>query len=65
MFVSQAGFPGELIQESRGEGDEMRRDDLMKPDLLCEAILLGIGVAMFVALLMTVLAAFTRVVALR
>jgi hypothetical protein len=39
----------------------MRRDDLMKPDVLSEAVLLGIGILIFVALVLTGFAALTRI----
>ena len=38
----------------------MRRDDLMKPDLVSEVILLGSGMLMVITLILTVLAALTR-----
>jgi hypothetical protein len=38
----------------------MRRDDLMKPDLFSEILLLGTGMAILVAFVMVVIAAFTR-----
>lgn len=38
----------------------MRRDDIMKPDLLGEIILLASGVVLFVPLLLIVVAALTR-----
>jgi len=39
----------------------MHPEELMKPDLLSRALLLGAGVVMVVALLLFVLLAFTRV----
>jgi hypothetical protein len=42
----------------------MRRDDLMKPDLLSEVLLLCGGIALVGILLMIVIAAFTRAAAL-
>jgi hypothetical protein len=44
--------------------EDMRRDDLMKPDLLSEVVLLGSGIVMVVALVKIVVAAFTRAAAL-
>jgi hypothetical protein len=41
-------------------GVEMRRDELMKPDLLSEMLLTVIGVAMFVFLLSTLWMAMFR-----
>jgi hypothetical protein len=38
----------------------MRREDLMKPDLLSEIVLLGSGALVFVSLLLIVTAALTR-----
>jgi hypothetical protein len=38
----------------------MRRDDLMKPDLVSEVVLLGSGMLMVITLIVTVLAALTR-----
>lgn len=38
----------------------MRRDDIMKPDLLGEIILLASGVVLFVPLLLIVVVALTR-----
>ncbi len=44
----------------------MRRDDLMKPDLLSEVLLLSSGIAIVVFLVViAVVAAFTRATALR
>jgi hypothetical protein len=44
-----------------GKGQEMRRDDLMKPDIFSELLLTGVGAAMTLFLLMTVwLALFHR-----
>ncbi len=39
----------------------MRRDDLMKPDLISEVVLLGSGVLLLFALIAIVIAALTRV----
>jgi len=41
----------------------MRRDDLMKPDLLSELLLLGSGVVLVATMLLIVIAAFTRAAA--
>ncbi len=38
----------------------MHREDLMKPDLLSEIVLLGIAVVVVVALVLMVVAAFTQ-----
>jgi hypothetical protein len=38
----------------------MRRDDLMKPDLLGEIILLGSGIVLFVPVLLVLAMALTR-----
>lgn len=40
-------------------------DDLMKPDLLSEILLLGSGIVLFVPLLLILVAALTQSVALR
>ncbi len=37
----------------------MRRQDLLKPDLMSEVILLGFGVLIFVILLLVLVAAWT------
>jgi hypothetical protein len=42
------------------EGNEMHPEDLMKPDLLSEIILLGGGELVFVSLLLIVLTVLTR-----
>lgn len=47
-------------RNSGGEEAEMRRDDLMKPDLVSEVVLLGSGMLMVITLILTVLAALTR-----
>jgi hypothetical protein len=44
----------------RKEEDEMRPEDLMKPDLSSEIVLLGSGGLIFVSLLLIVAAALTR-----
>jgi hypothetical protein len=38
----------------------MHREDLMKPDLLSEIVLMGAGALTFVSLLLTVAAALTK-----
>ena len=43
----------------------MRKDDLMKSDLLSEILLLGGGIATVLALMMIVAATFTHASALR
>jgi hypothetical protein len=43
----------------------MRQDDLMKADLLSEIVLVGSGIAMFVWILLVVVAAITRTAAPR
>jgi hypothetical protein len=43
---------------------EMHREDLMKPDLLSEIVLLGSAVVLVVALVLMVVAAFTQPTAL-
>lgn len=43
----------------------MRRDDLMKPDLLSEVLLLGTGMAIVVALVMVAVTALTHAAALQ
>jgi hypothetical protein len=47
------------------QGGGMRRDDLMKSDLLSEALLLGSGIAIMMVFVMIVVAAFARAAALR
>lgn len=42
----------------------LHRDDLLKPDLLCEILLLGSGVVIAVILLFIVAASVTRTVGL-
>ena len=42
----------------------MRRDDLMKPDLISEVVLLGSGILLLFALIVIVIAALTRIVPL-
>jgi len=42
------------------ERNEMHPEDLMKPDLLSEIVLLGSGGMIFASLLLIVVAAFTR-----
>ena len=39
----------------------MRRDDLMKPDLVSEIVLLSSGTLVLLLLILTVLAALTRI----
>jgi hypothetical protein len=52
-------------QDGRRRIDEMRKDEtitpdqLMRPDLLSEIVLLGSGVSILVAFVMVVIAAFT------
>jgi hypothetical protein len=52
-------------RDARRRIDEMRKDEtitpdqLMRPDLLSEIVLLGGGVSILVAFLMVVIAAFT------
>jgi hypothetical protein len=43
----------------------MRRDELMKADLLSEIVLLGSGVAVVIALLIVVVAALTSAAAMQ
>ena len=43
----------------------MRRDDLMKPDLLSGILLVSSGIALALALLMVVVTAFARIGMLR
>ena len=38
----------------------MRRDELMKPDLLGEIVLVGSGIVLFVPLLLILVIAFTQ-----
>ena len=38
----------------------MRREDLLMPDVMSEAILLGFGVLIFAILLLTLVAAWTQ-----
>jgi hypothetical protein len=45
-------------------GTEMRREDLMNPDLLSEIVLLGSAAVIVVALLLIVVAALTQPTAL-
>jgi hypothetical protein len=47
------------------EGTPMRRDELMKPDLLSEVLLLIMGAAIVFFLMLTVLFAFLNVIAPR
>ena len=42
----------------------MRREDLLKPDVMSEVIVLGFGVLIFVILLLILVAAWTQVSAL-
>lgn len=42
----------------------MRRDDLMKSDLLSDILLLGSGLLIFLTVMLTLLAAITRTAAL-
>jgi hypothetical protein len=44
----------------REERNEMHPEDLMKPDLLSEIVLLGSGGMIFVSLLLIAVAVFTR-----
>lgn len=43
----------------------MRRDELLKPDLLSEILLMGSGLAIVAALVIVAIAGCTRVVALQ
>jgi hypothetical protein len=38
----------------------VRREDLLKPDLICEVILLGAGAVLFMILLLILFAAITQ-----
>jgi hypothetical protein len=51
-------------KKPQSKGEAMHPEDLMKPDLLSRALLLGGGLVILVALLLIVLAAFTRASAL-
>jgi hypothetical protein len=51
------------LQSFQG-GAFMRRDDLLKPDLMSEVILLGFGALIFVILLLILVAAWTQAPAL-
>jgi hypothetical protein len=42
----------------------MRRDDLMKPDLVSEVVLLTSGILIVLTLILTVVAALTRIASL-
>jgi hypothetical protein len=42
----------------------MRRDDLMKPDLFSEVVLLSSGILIVLTLILTVVAALTRIASL-
>lgn len=42
----------------------MRREDLLKPDVMSEVILIGVGALMFVILLLIFIAAWTQAPAL-
>src|SRR3954471_7245621 len=42
-----------ISAQSDGSGGEMRRDELMKPDMFSEAVLLIFGMAIFMALMFT------------
>jgi hypothetical protein len=42
----------------------MHPEDLMKPDLLSQSLLLGSGIVIFVVLLLIVVAAFTHAILL-
>jgi len=44
-------------------GELVKRDDLLKPDLLSEIVLLGSGIAILVALVVVVVAALTSAAA--
>ena len=48
------------LENSAGEEAGMRRDDLMKPDLVSEVVLLGSGILIIITLILTVVAALTR-----
>ena len=48
------------MRPSRKGRNEMHPEELMKPDLFSEIMLLGIGELIFVALLLIVVAALTR-----
>jgi hypothetical protein len=58
--VTRAHLPSNLFSG----GDFMRRDDLLKPDLVSEVILLGFGALIFVILLLILVAAWTQAPAL-
>ena len=55
-----AGHCRMFMARLRKEEDEMRPEDLMKPDLSSEIVLLGSGGLIFVSLLLIVAAALTR-----
>jgi hypothetical protein len=42
----------------------MRRDDLMKPDMVSEVVLLSSGILIVLTLILTVVAALTRIASL-
>jgi hypothetical protein len=48
-----------------GPEDTTRPDDLMKPDLFSEILLVGSGLILFVPLLLILVSALTQSVALR
>ena len=63
---NQGPCPGSLpLTRLQIGGDNMRQDDLMKADLLSEIVLVGSGIAMFVWILLIVVAAITRTAAPR
>jgi hypothetical protein len=41
--------------------DDMRRDDLMKPDVLSEIVLIASGVALFLPLLLMLIMSITHI----
>jgi hypothetical protein len=53
------------LEHSAGEEARMRRDDLMKPDLVSEVVLVGSGMFIVVLLILTVVAALVRIAPLQ
>jgi hypothetical protein len=52
--------PASMARLREEEEKEMHPEDLMKPDLFSEIVLLGSGGLIFVSLLLIVVTAFTR-----
>jgi hypothetical protein len=53
--------PNVAPPHSAADGAEMHRDDLMKKDLVSEVVLLGSVIVIVLCVIITLIAAFTRV----